>query len=347
MKQNNNRLFTLDVTRGFTVLFIPFIHSWMMFGDQQAQHSSIASVLSFIAEWPGAQLFMVHMGIGFSYRQSGTFRTVMFRTLILFSMAYALNVIKFILPFLIGILPAKFQIDIQAANMLSLFCIGDILHFAALALPVLFIVKKFPQYGISAIVLLFICCFAAPHIWLVGANITNPFLQHGTSLFNCAPPQTYFPFFPWIVYPLAGLCIGYFLQEQDSIFFLPLFIVGIVLSLPGYFFGQHLTESFYRTTPWKTLQHLGFVCCWLPVWYVLLRIVNKNKLFVFFEFLGRNITTIYLIQWPLIFWFLPFIEYNSNGTVATISYAFTITVITVAIAKCFISLRKSLHFKPG
>jgi len=347
MKQNSNRLYTLDVTRGFTVLFIPVIHSWMMFAGQQAQHSPVVSFLSFIAEWPGAQLFMVHMGVGFSYRQSVTFKSVCIRALLLLTIGYGLNILKFVLPYALGILPDKLQIDIQAANVLSLFCIGDILHFAALALPVLFILKKLPHYGLWSIVTLFLLCFASPHTWSAVNHISSPFLQYGAGLFSGAPPQTYFPFFPWIVYPLAGLCVGYFLQEHNSVFFLPLFIIGLMLFLPGYLFGQHLTEEFYRTTPWKTLQHLGFVCCWLPAWYVFLRLFSKNKLFTFFEFLGKNITIIYLIQWPLICWLLPLLGYKCNGTITTISYAFTITVITIALTKLVIYLRTNLNFNSG
>lgn len=344
MKQNNNRIYALDVARGFTVLFIPVIHCCMMFGNEQTYQSSFGSVLAFIAEWPGAQLFMLHMGIGFSIKQSVSFKKLFNRTLILLAIAYTLNILKFVLPYSVNFLPNQLVSDIEAVDIISLLLIGDILHFAAVALPVLFVVKKLPQYGICTIILLFIFCFASPGAWAADINgFSNPFLHHFTDLFKGAPPQAFFPFFPWIVYPLAGISIGYFLQKDGNIFFLPLLITGIVLMIPGLFSETQADETFYRATPWKTLQHLGFICCWLPLWYVLSALFRNSRLLYFLNICGKNITFIYIIQWPVICWLLPVIGYKTNDIVPTISYAFSITVITISIANWIASKRKHLN----
>jgi len=343
MKQNKNRLFTLDVSRGFTVLFIPFIHSWMMFGNDQAAHSSTASFLSFIAEWPGAPLFMLHMGIAFSYKHYLSVKELFNRVLFLLMSAYMLNILKFVLPASIDLLPQQFISDVEATGITSLLFIGDILHFAALVLPLLFITKKLPQYGVYALILLFIACFAAPFIWNTSPGYPgiSP-TQHLAALIGGKPPQAYFPFFPWVVYPIAGLSIGYFLQNHGSIFFLPLFFTGLALMIPALFIPSPAEETFYRTTPWKTLQHLGFVCAWLSAWYVLSRIFKYSRFFAFLNFLGKNITLIYLIQWPFICWLMPFVGYKTNTFMPTLLLSATITIVTIAITNAAINLRKSL-----
>lgn len=340
--QTDKRIHSLDMARGFTVLLIPVIHSFMIYGNQQAIQSKLGSFLAFIAGWPGAQLFMLHMGIVFSLKQSVTFKTVINRTLFLLLAGYMLNTIKFILLHSIGLLPWQFSADVQVYNKLGLLLIGDIFHFAALALPFMFAVTRLPRFGVISIILLLVICFISPAVWDSSSPYHGQLIKHCIDLFTGSPPQAYFPFFPWIIFPLAGLCIGYYFQCHGYEFFLPLFFIGVVMLLPAFFIPPAAGETFYRTTPWKTLQHLGFVCCWMPCWYVLYRLFKYTKLFTWLSFFGRNITTMYLVQWPLICWLMPFVGYKLDGLLPTCLLGLTVTVITIAITVAMDSIRKHL-----
>lgn len=59
------RIQSLDLARGFTVLFIAPIHAVLLFASPAVYSAAPIQFLKFIAEGPGAQLFMTLMGISF------------------------------------------------------------------------------------------------------------------------------------------------------------------------------------------------------------------------------------------------------------------------------------------
>ena len=61
------RIQSLDLARGFTVLFMPSVHVVMLYSQPQVQQSLLGDILAFIAEGPGAQLFMLLMGVSFTF----------------------------------------------------------------------------------------------------------------------------------------------------------------------------------------------------------------------------------------------------------------------------------------
>jgi uncharacterized membrane protein len=320
---------SLALARGFTVFFIPIIHAIMLYGNEQTHNSDLVSVLAFIAEWPGAQLFMLLMGIYFALSKNTSVRKVMLRSIVLLAMAYLLNFLKYVPPGSFRLLPDAFLNDIQPQQN-SLLLIGDILHFAALALPLLFLVKKLPEYPAIAIIAAFIVCFATP---LVIPSETRNLSSHFFSLIVGQPPHTYFPLFPWLVYPLAGLAIGYYLKREGSKTFLYLLPVGLCLMSLGFWIGSKEEQtSFYRTGPWHTMQHMGFVCSWLTVWHIIARIFKYNWFFRFLASLSRGITLIYIIQWPLICWLLPVFGYHQLNMSESIIISLTISLTVFGIA---------------
>lgn len=326
---------SLSLARGFTVLFIPIIHAIMLYGNEQTHQSALVSFLAFIAEWPGAQLFMLLMGIHFALSKNTSFRKVMLRSLALLGMAYLLNFLKFSLPGHFGVLPEAFLADISPDNY-PLILIGDILHFAAISLPLLFIIKKLPEYPAIAIILAFIVCFAS-------SLLSLPTL-HFLSLIAGQPPETYFPLFPWIVYPLAGLAIGYNLKIAGSKTFLFLLPAGLGLMALGFWIGKEEEyTSFYRTGPWHTMQHIGFVCSWLSVWHIIAGLFKYNWFFRFLSFLSRGITLIYIIQWPLICWLMPVIGYHQLNISESIIISLAISLFVFGIAHLLMGKNQ----KPG
>lgn len=340
MQPTNNSIVTpgtlrgLSLARGFTVFFIPVIHSIMLYGNQQTQQSGMATFLAFIAEWPGAQLFMVLMGIHFALSKNKSFRQVILRSLVLLSAAYMLNLFKFTLPYSLGLLPSDFINEIRPGNYPLIF-INDILHFAAIALLVLFIVKRLPEYPAITIILSFIICFASP---IFIPSEARGFPNYLTHLLVGQPPHTYFPLFPWLVYPLSGLAIGYFIKKECSKTFLALLAVGLGLMALGFWIGCYeAPASFYRLGPWKTIQHLGFVCCWLTIWHIISRLFRSNIFFTFLEFLSRGITLIYLIQWPLICWLLPVFGYHQLGITESVIISLIISLCVFGLAHLLIS----------
>lgn len=53
----------LDVARGFIVFIMPAVHSVLLYSSPQVQSGWLGAILGFLAEGPGAQLFMLLMGL--------------------------------------------------------------------------------------------------------------------------------------------------------------------------------------------------------------------------------------------------------------------------------------------
>jgi uncharacterized membrane protein len=150
------------------------------------------------------------------------------------------------------------------------------------------------------------------------------------TLIGGQPPAVFFPLFPWLVFPLVGLVIGYWLNRNPPDRFLFIGLAGIALVLVGELVSFFVTPSvsFYRTRPADTAVHLGIVLVWLWIWEGVSVYVKSNAFFRLLELSSRNITLIYLIQWPLICWLLPLFGYQELGGWTSFNAAIGMTIVT-------------------
>ena len=173
----------------------------------------------------------------------------------------------------------------------------------------------------------------SPLFWILQS--TNPILNHLLSLLFGSPPHTYFPVFPWLVYPLIGLAIGLAIKYSYQNLYRDLFIVGGFVFLFEFlmqFTRFHFPDvSFYRTYPDVTLMHLGFAVAWFAMWHFISRKFLDNKFFSLLTFSSKNITLIYFIQWIIIFWCFAFIGYHKLGIVSSIIVSVVMSVATLLL----------------
>jgi hypothetical protein len=320
------RILALDLARGFTVLIMPSVHVVMLYSQPSVQQSLLGVVLQFLAEGPGAQLFMLIMGATFAFSEKYVSAQKVFkRTIYLILGAYALNVLKFVIPLELDILPAALISDLGSST-LDLFFLGDIFHFAAIVYPVLYFVKRTHHYPGVAILFAFAIMLLSPLVWDVKTGII--FVDQVLIYLTGGPPHCFFPVFPWLVYPLVGLAMGQCLISR-KLTLLGTLIIVFSLLLPS------TTEynSFYRTLPADTLFHLGIVLLWLSVINWISRKVKINFLFQFLSFCSRNITLIYVIQWVLIFWFVPLLGYHQLDFMPTLLWMGIVSILTLTLTK--------------
>jgi Heparan-alpha-glucosaminide N-acetyltransferase, catalytic len=341
------RISSLDLARGFTVLMIVPIHTVMLYSAGSVRNTLLSNLLAFIAEWHGAQIFMLIMGVSFTYSKNHSMEAVVKKVGILLIIAYGLNMIKFVVPHLFGWLPPvlimELQIDTGIRGYTQLLGLGDILHFAAIALLVLFAVSKTPSPTSTAITLVTIISFFSPFLW--DSHSDNPFINYILNLITGQPPQVFFPLLPWLVYPLLGLYVSHIIQKKEQwVGFDSFWIIGVVLiglaSTMKYWLHYTAFDSFYRTGTWDTMIHVGFVLIALSGWHWISLNVKPNYVFRLFTYCSRRITQIYIIQWILIFWLLPFIDYQQTGFTGTILLIILTSAITLT-GSLFIDLMKS------
>ena len=106
------RIKSLDLARGFTVLCIPAVHSVLLYSQPSVRDTLSGQLLGFIAEGPGAQLFMTYMGISITLSEKLTWKVVFKRSGLFLLAGYGLNLLKFVLPLKLGLLPVAFKTDL-------------------------------------------------------------------------------------------------------------------------------------------------------------------------------------------------------------------------------------------
>lgn len=330
------RIQSLDLARGFTVLFIPAIHAGMLYSRYEVHTSIPGEFLIAIAEGPGGQLLMLLMGISFTFRQTQNTKQVFKRSIILLITGYLLNILKFVIPYLFGGLPqtvlTKLQVN-ESNKIFQLTSIGDILHFAAITQLILHGIYKTKYYHLTAAIIATAILLFSPFIQ--DAHSTIQPLNYLLELFTGQPPHVFFPLFPWLVYPLTGLTIGYYFKRSESQTMQATALIGLILTVNGLYADHFLnTENpagFYRTPPPATAWHLGIVLITLALWHLLSTKIKSNTLFDILTFSSRHITLIYLIQWIMICWALPIFGYQRLNLTVSLVIMFSMTINTYAI----------------
>jgi hypothetical protein len=331
---------SLDLARGFTVLCIPAIHSLMAFSDPAVYDTWLGIPLEWIAQGPGAQLFMLLMGMGVAFKSPRSCITIIRRATLLLAAGYALNILKFGLPLLMNVLPYGVQKTLLLSpgwkGVLQAALIGDILHFAALAWIIICAMRRLTDYWFWSAVVAIIILFLSPLTWDIHSG--HPVLAYTFSLLVGQPPRVFFPVFPWIIYPLIGLTIGTCWQRNPRTTAIRCGIIGIVLIITGQLyasiFDEHTVTGFYRTLPGETIWHVGIVLVTLFVWKRIANNLPPNPFFNLLQFCSRHITTLYLVQWVFICWLLPLAGYQTMNTLES----FFMCGYTTAVILCITAL---------
>lgn len=339
------RIKSLDLARGFTVLMIAPIHTVMLYSKLEIRDTLLVNFLAFIAEWHGAQIFMLLMGISFTFSKKNDFETILKRATLLLGAAYALNIFKFVIPHLFGLIPQTLLDELQIENgwygFVQLFLICDILHFASIALLILFIIHKQKNYQWAALTIALIIGLASRFVWDMHSSYY--LVDYFFHLAGGQPPHIYFPLFPWLVYPLIGLAIGYWFQKtkHQKISWLlrdigwMLILLSLILK---YFISDKDFSLFYRTKPLDTILHVGVVFVALSIWDWISDNIKPNHFFRLLTYLSENITLVYITQWAIICWMLPLFGYHSLGFIASVLCILLTSFLTILIS-LFINMR--------
>jgi len=333
------RIPSLDLARGFTVFIMPSVHVVMLYSHSSVQQSMLASILAFLAEGPGAQLFMLLMGVFFTFSTNINKQAVFKRAFYLLIAAYALNLLKFIIPLLLGWMPENLLDELQLQNDLSsipfFLLLGDILHFAAVSYPILFLVYQLKHYPCWSLVFAIAIMLLSPWLWDVKTGFV--FVDYLLQLVGGHPPHVFFPVFPWLVYPLCGLTLGFLLKKyQTTEVLYKVGKLGMIVIIISCLFPATKPQGdwpiFYRTELPDTIFHLGFVMAWMGVAHWISRKIPSNHFFLFLAFCSRHITSIYIIQWLLIFWGMAFTGYLTLGFASTFLFMGMSSILTFFLA---------------
>lgn len=328
------RIPALDLARGFTVLFMPMVHCAMLYLRPSEYGRLSFLILRFIAEGPGAQLFMLIMGMVIALSKAKTIRQIMKRGWQLWMAGYLLNFLRLVLPAQTGILPREawqhLVVFKELPAWLNLLLTGDILQFAGIAFILCSLLhRSVHHYRLLKFTFLFItAAIISPLLWALHTN--RVWLDVPLSLLLADGFAAFFPVFPWICYPIAGLACGdLFRMKPGKLATFYLFIAGIMMMLAGLGWNkvtQNPGPDFYRTTLPLTLSHTGFVLCWLALAHFVSKYIKDNPVASLLSFCSRRITPVYFLQWMVISLVCGFTGYQQSGTPMTLITGVLISV---------------------
>ena len=327
----------LDVVRGLSVLLMVGAHVFNQFTpltvEPAASEGFFSSIARLTGAFPGgAQCFMMVMGILilFSTRVDG--KALMKRGAILIVAGFVLEFMR-ILPGIINLMVTgnlvSFYPEYSYAEDWQLIVITlfwqDILIFAGMALIFLGLVI---HYDLSdVLVILMVAAIMVANTFLAGMDTGNDVLNiilgyfWGTTVFDGFMTTSRFPFFSWIVYPVAGYLIGKWLirSRRKGEFYKTIGFWFLLLSIPFTIIGL-FTGMFVDGFTGLGFYHQGaLINIWCTLlsfdWIVLVYFISKKvpeKYLAHTYRWSRNITQIYVLHFMILAIFIQFLPQSVN-----------------------------------
>jgi uncharacterized membrane protein len=289
-----------DLLKGFAAVFLIQVHIMTLFIDLPGRESLIGKISFFVGGPFAAMLFMIIMGYFIAKSSKSVLKNIL-RGVKIFALGFLLNIgLNFNL--LLKIKFAGWQF-----NPLEYIFGVDILYLAGLSLIIiafLRMIKKGQIFIATAMVFIIIGLtgFMNKTLTLSEPNYILPFIA-GTYSWS------YFPLFPWLAYPLIGYAFFHW-EEKLMLFFKnqkaisAIILTGILLLVLRFFpYGFSIKINlplYYHHTFWFALWAIGIVILWVVFLRFLLHKFPNTLMGDFLQWLGKNITLFYVIQWLII-----------------------------------------------
>jgi hypothetical protein len=333
--KQTKRIEYLDFARGLAILFMILQHSLVVYAEHGGETSLLGGIFVLLGTAPAAPVFMVIMGLFFMRPKAIGLSYGIKRGLILIALGYVLNVFRFYLPILIA---TKHNANLpEFMTPVPLLLSVDILQLAGLSFVFMSLIRCFLPtqrwtWGTRVFLILIIMTILviSPLLWgHFGYNpFFSPFLGDGETIF--------FPFFPWVVYPVFGMFLSHFLlNPKDNFIFKKLVIAGFLLISIGAVLWTQVSNAiivqgdYHRSGLAVHFVITGFILIWLPLCKA---IYHQTRDFSFIHkillFWSKNTTVIYFIQWVLYGWGI--LIFGSELLSAPVS-------LFIGVGMCFLS----------
>ncbi|KZS42898.1 hypothetical protein AWE51_16155 [Aquimarina aggregata] len=343
MDKTTNRILAIDLARGISVLMVVIVHTLWIYGDIHTQSETwLGSIIHLIGK--GTPMFLIAMGVSFTLSRNQSIILSIKRALYILGIGYFMNFMKFILPVLVDTVPDNFIAaygwtkPVTLDNMLYMLGTGDILQLAGVSLLFMGIINRFSKNKFVPVLLALIIAVFSKEIH--GFRLGIKGVDYILDLLWGAEWNVYFALFPWFSFILIGMFFGMWYKEQNKsnrYLFNRMGIAGIVLMLLGgglciYNFTYHFGDYFHLG-PGGTIYLAGFNLTLLWLTNLLVTRIKKNKVFEFFYYCSKRVTTIYVIQWIIICWGMGFLGYQQFGVTGVLVLIPISILVTLGIQK--------------
>ena len=343
---NKKRVKAIDLVRGIGVFFIPMAHTLLIYGTNEIQTNSwLGITVHFFGKWAG--IFLLTMGFSFAMSKRNSPWLSVKRGAMLLAVGYLMNLLKLVVPAIIGIFPDSFlqaygwNTDIEWQQLVYLLLTGDILQLGGVSLLFMGFIRqmtKKQKYLPLIITILIIALLEFVRGYRLGIDGVDYLLDliWGTEW------NIYFAIFPWFGYILIGMFFGNMYTENETYDLAKTFKNILYFAIPSLCLGGLLCYVDYEYHM-KDYFHLGvggfiyllgwnLMFLWL-MYYLEAKIKRKLSLFNLFYYCSERITSLYITQWFVICWGMYFFGYHSKDMKESIILMIVITAITLGIQK--------------
>jgi uncharacterized membrane protein len=333
------RIRAFDLARGLAVAFMVLVHVLFHFGSPDAWTTPAGVVLIFLGGPLAAPVFMFLMGTSLAFSRRSTATGIARRGLWLLGLAYTLNVLRGALPAWLGLSTGVVTTEqIAPYTVPTLLGMVDIHQMAGLSLLAIAALPPVRRAPLAAIGLALGAAVVAPALWgrTTGWAPIDALLAPlwGTDW------NVFFPVFPWIAYPLAGLAYGTALvRATDARAFVRragglgvvlgiVGLAGIVLVSP--FRGQ---ADYWRPAPASVVAILGLAMTWLAACEIAVARIRPNGLFEIFYGWSLRVTSMYCVHWILIGWGVGLVGHSRLSPAVVPAAMLVVLVLTDRITR--------------
>lgn len=320
MEVTRKRQPEFDYVKTFAIFFMVIIHviEEMSTVDTEALPTGfLDNTIQFFAGPLAAPVFIFAMGIGIIYSRHQEPLQLFRRGIKLFLVAFALNIVRDVIPRLL-VCAISGTAPEWSVFRYQLFCV-EILHFAGLAFMLTALLKKLrvPVWALIPIGVI---------LQIIGNVLTAAYAPEGAleillSYIYKAGDLSYFPILNWYLSLAAGMVAGTLIMKysdkMDKIYRAALWIglslqCGLMLSCSYYGIDKRLFYSisgdvFYRQMFFNFLYNTIIIVIELSIFHFISR--KCSRIYPFVGFCGKNLTTIYVVQWIIIGWLTSFQNY--------------------------------------
>jgi uncharacterized membrane protein len=290
-----------DIMKGIAVVMMVQVHLAELLARQGFLASPAGKISLFLGGPFAAPVLMAVMGY-FLAGSSLTIKGKILRGLKLIGLGLLLN---------IGLnahLLIRYSLGISDIDPWQYIFGADILFLAGFSIILLTIIKLLAGRKWIVYLILALLVSAMTPI-LSRVNVNSKPAEYAFAFLWGNYSWSYFPLFPWLAYPLAGYSLK-LIEEQFHLRLLSgkknvwviiaLLGTGLVLTYAYAFrISTDLTAYYHHGLVFFTWT-IGFLSFWTLLIRELVNLSGGNTLFNYSQWLGKNVTAAYVIQWLII-----------------------------------------------
>ncbi len=292
---------TADLLKGIAVLLMIQVHIIELFASQDIYNSGWGSILLFLGGPPVAPIFTIIFGYFIASSKRSALQLIS-RGLKIICIGFLLNIaLNFNL--IISVSKGVYQIDLLP------YIFGvDILPFAGISIIVIALLKNIIE---KSLIFVIACIIVSAFLgqFLLDFVPQNINLKYISAFFYGSAKWSYFPLFPWLAYPLAGIAFYKLKQRYDFNFLhtAKIKIAAAILFLMFLIFTINYAVNvssdlplYYHHGILFVLWVILFLCFYSFFMSGIDKLLGETFVLKYIKWLGENVTAVYIIQWIII-----------------------------------------------